>query len=74
MHLIILGISFIITSLLAALDYTGLNLFGVCSISTSNKNNYAGIVIVFIFIGIEFYTFYFLRKSIPAIKSKDSLL
>ena len=74
MHLIILTIAIIITVLLITLDYTGLNLFGVCSISTSNRSNYVGIVFVFIFIGIEFYTFYFLRKSIPTIKSKDSLL
>jgi hypothetical protein len=67
MHAIVLSIAVIITTLLCTLGYSGLNLFGVCSISTSNKNNYVGIVCVVIFIAIEFYTFYFLRKSIPAI-------
>ncbi|EGR32350.1 phosphatidylinositol-4-phosphate 5-kinase family protein, putative [Ichthyophthirius multifiliis] len=72
MHAIILSIAVIITTILTTLGYSGLNLFGICSIST--KNNYIGITFVFIFIGIEFYTFYFLKKSIPAIQSKDSLL
>ncbi|KAL4499043.1 hypothetical protein ABPG72_016945 [Tetrahymena utriculariae] len=73
LHAFVLLISVVISMVSMSLKQNGLNLFGLCSFSSSNKNtSFFNIIVLVAFNGIQWHTVYYLKRVVPNMQLREN--